>query len=814
MKRIVLYFVCLAMIALSTSCQKDFEKTHVDGEGPVIPFDFDWKTTQDVALSVASPVVDGMTPEFALVNIFSSPVLSEENLLARGIISKTAATYRTVFTLPVGVEAVYVQTIIPDGSRATKMVPVTSSQLSVSGVQIRAALSAEVRALRAAAIAEVAAEARVSSMVFPVTETIPSSFDETIVTTPSRKITIGSDNLKSTYLIPADAVITGNIDMTGWTDNRTTLYVAGRLTIKDALKVEKTRLVILDGGEVITENDLTINNSFDDKASVYVFAGGKVSSKNLIFAHGRRGTMVNAGELYIADKDKKSGELKMAGGNLYTATGINTTKGYPEIKVTTSYAEIHNDGAFDAKYMKMDATSVLTNYENGIITVSECIFDQMTLNQKNIFTADDLVLPSRVTINNECVITINELAATASSNTINLASGSLFTVREECEMQQAEINMAKQSMFLIEQADDDDKDFYRNTFNGPAISSADETPVAVLKVLELEHGGSNDVFGLIEVVCDYKNNHKFFSKIKEGATLVREQTVNIPATACNGGAGNITPDPVEPEDEFEVKGAVYTYCFEDGWPWFGDYDMNDLVVVASVDRKLKAGRVEAIRINWEARASGADNSIAYAVRLDQIPTGGVASVTTTHSLAQGPFVVEGGVEKNNDYAVIPLFNSVKEVFGTEDIYVNTESGAPKTEVTKHTTTITFTTPVAEAAVIESALNYFVVATHSDAAEPERWREIHLPSYSPTQHAVVSGFNTIIESMPYKYYAMGGDLSNNGLMWGLLIPGEFCYPSEMNDIRNVYLKFMSWAKSGGATDKTWYEGDVVTDKIYR
>ena len=37
----------------------------------------------------------------------------------------------------------------------------------------------------------------------------------------------------------------------------------------------------------------------------------------------------------------------------------------------------------------------------------------------------------------------------------------------------------------------------------------------------------------------------------------------------------ITPDP-EPEPEFvEVNGLPYTYCFEDGWPWIGDYDMND-----------------------------------------------------------------------------------------------------------------------------------------------------------------------------------------------------------------------------------------------
>lgn len=53
----------------------------------------------------------------------------------------------------------------------------------------------------------------------------------------------------------------------------------------------------------------------------------------------------------------------------------------------------------------------------------------------------------------------------------------------------------------------------------------------------------------------------------------------IAESKCNGGKEPVTPDP-EPEPEIiEVIGAPYTYCFEDGWPWIGDYDMNDVVVV-------------------------------------------------------------------------------------------------------------------------------------------------------------------------------------------------------------------------------------------
>lgn len=816
MKKLYYSIFALAAILMMGSCQKDFTNKYANGGLPDIPFDFDWKTTRDISFSAAAPSVDGHVPDFALVDVYSSPVLSEDNRIARGLIDASNSTFSTAFTLPLSVENLYVRTTVPDGRCMTEMIPVSGVKIGVPGLAFSAGTTEEMRALQEK-IRMTAFAVKESSMVIPVSENIPSSYDRTISSTPAQMLYIGGDSRVNSYLIPAGATVEGNINMSGWTNNLPVLYVAGKLSIRDQLEISKTRLVVLPGGEVETDDALALNNAFDDKASVYVFEGGFLKVGNLRFDQGRTGTLVNKGTLYITGSGDSAGKLKMNGGKFYTATGINSTEEgakYKGVEVRASYAEMHIDGTFEADEIEIDASSTLVNYENGRLSADDFDLDQSVLVQKGDFSVEEMDLSSGATINNQCRMRVDKLEANANNNRFDLAAGSLLTVRKECEMTHAQISMARHSMFVIEEMGDEDKDFYNNTFTGPSADSDTRTPVAVLKFGKNGHGGSNKVSGLVEIVLDSKNNHKLFSKIKDGATLVREQTVDIPSTECNGGSGGIQPAPIDPVDEFDVNGALYTYCFEDSWPWFGDYDMNDLVVAVSIDRQMKAGRVAAIRINWEPKASGADNFLAFAVCLDKVPTSNIASVVSSHKIGAGPFEVADGLELDNEYAVIPLFNSVGEVLGTDNNCVNTIIGQSIVSTRVHTTTVVFVSPVAVEDVLESMVNMFLVATRSDAKESERWREIHLPGFQPTKHAVVSGFNTVISDMPYKYYAMGGDVTNNGLMWGLMIPGEFHYPSETNDIRTVYDGFLPWAKSGGTTDRTWYEGNAAQEKVYR
>ena len=192
-------------------------------------------------------------------------------------------------------------------------------------------------------------------------------------------------------------------------------------------------------------------------------------------------------------------------------------------------------------------------------------------------------------------------------------------------------------------------------------------------------------------------------------------------------------------------GAPYTYCFEDGWPWIGDYDMNDVVVVTGIDRLVnkESGKVGSIRINWELKAASAAHLNAFAVQLDKVAASQVASVETTNTaFGKGAFAGPG-LESGNEYAVIPLFNTAQEILG-EGTYINTSKGTAPVPTVKHTTTVTFTQPVDAAAVLESAVNAFIVVNSKSSGVFSRDTEVHMPTYKPTGFAVVSG-NTFAEA---------------------------------------------------------------------
>ena len=103
-------YLLLAAVALSvSSCQKDADS---GGKSPTeppgtIPADFDWKTIQGVSVTVAAPVAEGGTPAYSVIRVYASPILSEENVVARGV-ATAAAPFSTAVSIPAGARNLYV----------------------------------------------------------------------------------------------------------------------------------------------------------------------------------------------------------------------------------------------------------------------------------------------------------------------------------------------------------------------------------------------------------------------------------------------------------------------------------------------------------------------------------------------------------------------------------------------------------------------------------------------------------------------------------------------------------------------------------
>lgn len=145
MKR--LFAVALfATTFLAISCQKETSEGEGGGQQPVaaVPADFDWKMTRDVSAAVGMPSVSGLVPDYAVVRIYSSPVLADENIVAMGVVKASQPVFSTAMTLPAGVRNLYVQTTLPDGTVSVRMQPV-SAALNVAGAVMKSAEAPKIR---------------------------------------------------------------------------------------------------------------------------------------------------------------------------------------------------------------------------------------------------------------------------------------------------------------------------------------------------------------------------------------------------------------------------------------------------------------------------------------------------------------------------------------------------------------------------------------------------------------------------------------------------------------------------------------------
>ncbi|OZC01554.1 LruC domain-containing protein [Rubricoccus marinus] len=271
-------------------------------------------------------------------------------------------------------------------------------------------------------------------------------------------------------------------------------------------------------------------------------------------------------------------------------------------------------------------------------------------------------------------------------------------------------------------------------------------------------------------------------------------------TDGDGVLNDLDADPYDPAVSallhLPAEGVSGSVAFEDLWPGRGDYDFNDLVadyhLTVGLDAQNRATRIDA-EITVQAIGAGYCNGLALALPL---APGAVQSASGAR-LDRGVFAVGGnGVESGSGSAVIPLFDdSYALVQRPGGYFVNTEAGAPRVEPGSVTVRITLASPVTVESLELDELDLFLVV---DGA---RGREVHLPGRQPTARADASLFGTSSDAT-----ATGTSstyVTAEGLPWALHLPEAFVYPMERAPLDAGHLRFVSWARSGGATSPDWY-----------
>jgi LruC domain-containing protein len=109
---------------------------------------------------------------------------------------------------------------------------------------------------------------------------------------------------------------------------------------------------------------------------------------------------------------------------------------------------------------------------------------------------------------------------------------------------------------------------------------------------------------------------------------------------------------------------------------------------------------------------------------------------------------------------------------------------------------TLTTPLALTDFGLSEYNPFIWGNNNNH---DRGYEVHLPGKHATDLANAALFGSGDDRTGgNKFY-----LTENNLPFAVLIPQRFSYPVEKQDITGAYLKFASWAQSGGVLFPDWY-----------
>lgn len=304
--------------------------------------------------------------------------------------------------------------------------------------------------------------------------------------------------------------------------------------------------------------------------------------------------------------------------------------------------------------------------------------------------------------------------------------------------------------------------------------------------------------------CDHDfNDVMFYTTANPVDAISTDNIAVLPPSGDRDGDGVNDVDDEYPDDNARAFNNYYpsiggkaSLAFEDLWPFYGDYDMNDVVVDFRYKLVTNAqNSVKDVFADYTLRASGGQIENAFAV---EFPT-----ARANATAVQGA-VLEAG-QTNTVLAIYPNIRSVQNRW-------NTVPGEPLSDSVNKSVSFTLINPVAISSFGLGAFNPFIWGTSNGK---NRGMEIHLPGRKPTSLATLSVLGT------------GNDRSNNGtnheylsehnLPWAIEIPERFDYPIERSEITRVHLKFATWSQSGGVQFQDWYKsqsGYRNSDLIYK
>lgn len=773
----------MAMTIITSSlfisgCQKDlYDPDYVASKSGLItgvPSDFNWSTITSVNLTVnVDDQYDGQY--YYVVEIYNNNPLysSDAKLLAKGV-AKKGVSLKSLITIPQGLKTLYICQISPNGNREVGTVDVSSATLAYN---FGNAVSVKGSTVSTRSVAH-----RSDSFTYPTYTSIPSGAIE---------INAENNTIEAGGVYAITGSYKGDIIFPG--AGNATLYIKGKWTNTSSSFTlqSKMNIIILDGGDFETNNNLSIVGSTDP--SIIIMPTGKFNvsnDKKISIDLNTNGTIVNEGTLNIESLTiPKSASFYNNGTSTINALATNDPEGI-----------IVNDNKLTVSKINLVNSSFTNNYETNIGDIAT---NGATISNSGNFNVENLTLNGG-TLTNNCKVVINKtFKTTEKMPTLNLGSNTSFQAKT-LDGKDLTTNMNSSSILYIS----DNATFTNGaTFSG----TGDKYSLLKMKKASIVQWHQVTYDGKLKVEADEHSSNSTYNwgtqndyyYTTNGATLsvFREAGYKIPSTSCSEGntpGGNTPSNPTFPLDV--NTNTTYTYAMEDLWPNYGDYDMNDIVVAITPKYTLSsADYVKSMTMDINLKAVGATKPLAAAIQLDNVAKDNVTDITYSVKSTDGSVFEVGGnmAEVDQAKAVIPLFDDAHSLLGSSGI-VNTIKGG--SSVPNKTVTITITFAVNKVTPgnisdIQSALNFFIV---TDKKKTNR-TEVHLRGFKATDHVNKSLFGTGVDNSNTESYS-----SIDNLVWGMVIPTDFSYPTESTNIQNAYPNFKDWAVSGAKSNIDWYK----------
>lgn len=332
-----------------------------------------------------------------------------------------------------------------------------------------------------------------------------------------------------------------------------------------------------------------------------------------------------------------------------------------------------------------------------------------------------------------------------------------------------------------------------NAAGAEVFFSTLEGAEGVFRALADENGNLTGNF-IIDPILNKINLKIKFNEYELNAVLdVKNGQVNSTGGGIVGTSSPVTePDsdgdgikdkddnyPSDPDRATKINyptNGYYTVAYEDLYPRQGDADFNDYVVRVRYEEDLNSrGEVKRVRGYYQHVAKGAGYNHILKLTLPNVPKANYTLKNfTSTDILESEITAEVTTENS-----ISLFSQSNLTIGRS----NTEKNQSFELGKKAEVEFILETPISKSQLGFVPYDLFIYVVNTK-------QEIHFAGK--------------------KFDQNGKDLylDETSFPWAIMVPGNFKWPYERNNMHVAYPKFESWYKSLGQVDVDWYNFPIL------